>query len=223
MVRQSRRYRNCVLMRDLRSSLQSHAALVSNNLQTLAQQLAQQQPLLSSLIAHPLPTFPNHQTHIVEQMLRTKLEPDVKEWVEKGEEMTVQGQSLCILSDRQRDELWQWAPSAANLEARKQKWGADYTLAEQEKGVEWVQTGLTRQLLEPADGAGDEEGEYDEVTDDEAVGDEDEDEDKMDVVEIRSNPGGGGMVQTAVSSPPATPQMPLATIHRFTITGKLGQ
>ena len=146
-------------------------------------------------------------------MLRTKLEPDVEDWVEQGAKK-ISKESVGALSDRDRNELWQWAPSAANAEARRQKWGADYTLAEKEAGVEEVVTGLRRELVVPPDETEEEDEEYEEVTEEE----EDEEADKMDV-ETRQKPNVSGQ---AASSRPAASSMPLNSIHKFMVTGKTG-
>jgi len=200
-----------------RSSLQSHSALVSNSLQAIAQELSEHHTLLSSLIVHPLPQFPNQQVHILEQMLRTKLEPEVDEWVKHGQEMVQTKPKDRALSDRDRNALWQWAPNAANGELRKQKWGADYTLAEKEQGVDKVVTGLKRELAEPpGEVSEDDDEEYEEVTDD------DEEEDAMDVVEVRAEAGGQGVEMGVASRRPTAPQMPLESIHKFMMTGKMG-
>lgn len=203
-----------------RSALQSHSALLSDNLQALSQQLAEQQHLFSALAVYPLPQFPNHQNHILEQMLRTKLEPDVKEWVDQGEQEAGSSTAPGTLSEQDRNELWEWAPSAAQTEARKEKWGADYTLAEKETGIDQVVTGLNRVLIEPPDGPEEEEEEYEEVTDEEEDENEDEEEkDKMELVETPAKAGPAG--NEASVSKATTPPMPLNSIHKFMITGKI--
>jgi len=153
-------------------------------------------------------------------MLRVKLEPDVQEWVERGQEIAqVSPPTLAAgLSTSDRNELWEWAPGAANAEARKQKWGADYTLAEKEQGIENVATGLKRELVEPPDDFTEaEDEEYEEVTDEDDEGQGDQ----VDVVEVRSKPGGQGL-EVGLSTRPIVPQMPLETIHKFMMTGKAG-
>jgi mediator of RNA polymerase II transcription subunit 8 len=207
----------------LRSSLQSHSALISNNLKNVSEQLAEHQELLSSIVVYPLPQFPGRtQEHILQQLLRTKLEPEVEEWVERGQEIahTASSDLSLRLSDSDLDQLWESAPQDASKEGMKQKWGADYTLAEVQMGVEHVKTGLKRELKIPEDDneetvEDDEEGEED-ATDEE---DDDADNDKMDVVEIRRKPGGSGLQYEVSDRPPIAPPMPLENVFRFMMTG----
>ena len=167
---------------------------------------------------HPLPQFPNHQAHVIEQMLRTKLEPDVEDWVEQGQQHSMLASDQA-LSGTQLNEFWQWAPGVANAEARKQKWGADYTLAEMKAGTDTVVTGLRRTLVEPPDETGDDEGdEYEEITDEEEGDEHDEDEgDKMDVVESQAGRLAARPVALLIQ-----PKMPLTSIHKFMVTGTVG-
>lgn len=124
------------------------------------------------------------------------------------------------LNDADRDALWRWAPGAANAEARKQKWGADYTLEEKQTGIENVRTGLRRELIEPPDDDGadddddDDEEEYDEVTDD-----EDDSEDKMDLEQSKPEPRQSSTESKPPPSLQAT-QMPLTALHKFMTTGR---
>lgn len=202
------------------SSLQSHCGLISSNLQAVAKLLADNQQLLSSLVAYPLPQFPSAQAHLLEHLLRTKLEPEVEDWVEKGQEI-VQTTSLgrtIALSEAERDELWQWAPIAANDEIRKQNWGGDYTMAEKELGVENVVTGLKRQLQEPPDP--DEQDDGDGVEDEE--GDEEEDGDDADddvIVEVRRRPNASSLESASSTTKRSAPTMPVEKIFRFMVTG----
>jgi mediator of RNA polymerase II transcription subunit 8, fungi type len=183
-------------------------------LQAVAKQLADNQQLLSSLVAYPLPQFPSTQVQVLEHLLRTRLEPEVAEWVEKGQEISSQHAQARYtgLSEYDRDGLWQWAPIAANDEIRKQNWGGDYTMAEKQSGIESVETGLKRELQEPLDPDEQDEGEGGEES-------EEEDEDEADVVEIRRKQNAPGLefdVTTAKRSPP---QMPMENIFRFMLTG----
>ena len=106
------------------------------------------------MVVYPLPQFPGRtQEHILQQLLRTKLEPEVDDWVERGQEITQKSptESSYRLSNNDLDELWEWAPQDATKEGMKQKWGADYTLAEIQMGVDKVKTGLERELKVPED------------------------------------------------------------------------
>ncbi|KIW98903.1 uncharacterized protein Z519_00566 [Cladophialophora bantiana CBS 173.52] len=202
------------------SALQLHANLVSNNLQTIASQLAEHRDTYQSTVAFPTPQFPGTQrSFILETLLRTKLEPDVEEWIEAGENVSAQQHKTTFrgLSDDDRNALWQWAPGVANGAARKQKWGADFTLEEKQKGVENVATGLRRQLVEPPDDEGEEEPEEEEdefeISDEE---DEGEDGDKMDV-EKQPPKTEASPASTAL---PTAGQMTLGALHKFMTTGR---
>ncbi|OAL31600.1 hypothetical protein AYO20_08143 [Fonsecaea nubica] len=204
-------------------ALQLHANLVSNNLQTIVSQLAENRDTYQSTVAFPTPKFPGAQrAFILETLLRTKLEPNVEEWVEEGENINAQQHKATFrgLSDNDRNGLWQWAPGAANAAARKQKWGADFTLDEKQKGVEKVSTGLRRELVEPADDEGDdgpeEEEEY-EVSDEEG---EDEDADKMDVEQQAPKVEANTASTETRSALPTASQLSLEALHKFMTTGR---
>ncbi|KAI5294944.1 mediator of RNA polymerase II transcription subunit 8 [Ascosphaera acerosa] len=67
------------------TSLQSRAAIISNNLSALSQHLSDNSALLSSLLAYPTPDYPGRsQAGILSQLMRTKLEPAAEDWIEKG-------------------------------------------------------------------------------------------------------------------------------------------
>jgi hypothetical protein len=171
-------------------------------------------------------------------LLRTKLEPDVEEWFEEGQKYASSSRSSgaisaagaglhgnTILREDDRTELWSWAPRAANKEARKQKWGADYTLAEVQGGVSNVKTGLKRELIEP-------EGDEDMDDDEDLLDDEDEnDADDADEVDgdgdaegmaVTSQPGKRMSSTGAGSKEKILRQMPMESVHRFMTTGKVG-
>lgn len=198
-----------------RSSLQSHSGLISSNLQAVAKQLADNQQLLSSVVAFPLPLYPSAQAHLLEHLLRTKPEPEVEEWIEKGQQIAQKyspGRDNG-LSESDRDKLWEWAPVAANDEIRKQNWGGDYTMAEKQSGIENVETGLRRELQEPPD--------LDEQADAEGADEseeDDEDEDEEEIVQVRRKSNAPGL-EFDVSTKPAAPPMPIENIFRFMVTG----
>ena len=156
----------------------------------------------------------------MQMLLRTKLEPDVEEWVEKGQSLAKDANMTTqMLGDKERAELWHWAPGAANSLARKQKWGADYTLAEVQSGIEHVVTGLKRELVEPPP---------DEDTDDEDdfFGDDDEDEDDEEAgsmdIDTQSSAVGASHQTAPKTGQQESTQMPMESVHRFMITGKVG-
>ena len=196
----------------------------------MAQLFTEHHALLASTLVFPSPQFPGRtQEHILQQMLRTKLEPNVEDWVERGQDIARNSSkpSTQGLPERDLISFWQWAGKAANDEARRQKWGADYTLAEKQMGVDNVKTGLQRTLAEPPDDES-EEAEDDDADEEEGSGGEDEDEeedeeeeeqeDKMDVQEVRRKSGAPGL-EYLISTRPTAPQMPLENIFRFMMTG----
>ncbi|KAJ5225255.1 hypothetical protein N7468_006480 [Penicillium chermesinum] len=220
-----------------RSSLQSQATIISNNLVSVSEHLSDHRDLLSSLVAYPGPDYPGRtQAGILEQLLRTKLDPRVEDWVARGraagsgstpasafttsDAASVPAPSALAandfkpLSDAELAELWAWAPVEANQEARRRNWGGNFTLEEREAGIENVVTGLKRQL---EDDEGDEE-------DEEEEGDGDaEGEDEMEIVGVRRR-SGAGTVEFDVAAPhhhKAEPVVPLPEILRYMTTGRM--
>ncbi|OJD19894.1 hypothetical protein AJ78_00088 [Emergomyces pasteurianus Ep9510] len=210
------------------SSLQSQATIISNNLLNVSQQLTDHHDLLSSLVAYPTPQFPGRtEAAMLSQLLRTKLEPRVEDWVSQG--LSIGNADATMLktglTERQLADLWQWAPVEANMEARRRNWGGDYTLEEKEMGVKNVVTGLRRRLSE--EDSGSESGSEDEEAESEGeAGRKGEGEGSgMEVVGVHRRPGGGG-VQFDISRegghmPPApmSPALPLEDVFRFMMTG----
>ncbi|KAL1966414.1 hypothetical protein VTN77DRAFT_4556 [Rasamsonia byssochlamydoides] len=189
------------------SSLQSQANIISNNLNSISSQLSQHHELLSSLVAYPGHSFPGRtEAGILEQLLRTKLDPRVEDWVARGR--TAGAAALGDkdgLSEEELNELWEWAPIEANIEARRRNWGGNFTLEEKEMGIQNVVTGLRRQLE-------DEEFEEEE---------EEEEEDEMEIVgeqrklvepDVPTEKG-------QVPAKPAVPALPLDQIFRYMMTG----
>jgi mediator of RNA polymerase II transcription subunit 8 len=192
-----------------RSSLQSQANIISNNLNTISSQLAEHHELLSSLVAYPGPSFPGRtQSGILEQLLRTKLDPRVEDWVTRGRSAgatTLKEQNG--LSEEELAELWAWAPIEANQEARSRNWGGNFTLEERAMGIQNVVTGLKRQLE-------DEESEEEDEEEDE------EDADEMEIVESQGNLEGAGVEDgQRIPSKSLEPALPLEEIFRFISTG----
>lgn len=144
----------------------------------------------------------------------------MEEWIEEGEKIDGQQHKGVQrgLSDADRTALWQWAPGAANREARKQKWGADYTLEEIRRGVQKVTTGLRRELVEPQDDEG-EEDDDEEEDEEEYEASDDEDADKMDMEQTKTQgKPGGSLADTTLQV--AADQMPLDSIHKYMTTGR---
>lgn len=196
--------------------MQSQASIISNNLVNISTQLSEHHELLSSLVAYPAPSFPGTtQQGVLEQLLRTKLDPRVQDWVEKGLKAgTKPAEENRGLSEAELEELWAWAPIEANQEARRRNWGGNFTLEEREAGIQNVVTGLSRQL-----------DDYEsEESDEEEDEDEDADEDKMEIVGVHRRPGVSGVEFDITSEkhqkPNAvSPAMPLTDVFRYMMTG----
>ncbi|EED16260.1 RNA polymerase II mediator complex component Med8, putative [Talaromyces stipitatus ATCC 10500] len=203
------------------SSLQSQASIISNNLINICSQLAEHQELLSSLVAYPAPSFPtNTQQGVLEQLLRTKLDPRVEDWVTRGR---IAGTEASLkenggLSDADLAELWSWAPVEANQEARRRNWGGNYTLEEKELGIQNVVTGLKRALPDDDDEEDeDEDEEFEDVNEDGG--------ENMEIVGVHTRPGAGGVEfdiaggRDHVPSASASPALPLDEVFRYMMTG----
>jgi mediator of RNA polymerase II transcription subunit 8 len=212
-----------------RSSLQSQASIISNNLLSVSEQLSEQRDLFTSLVAYPSPEYPGRtQAPTLEQLLRTKLDPRVEDWVARGRaagtegglsQSTIPSPSRLVeaesadhkLSEAELAQLWEWAPLEANQEARRRNWGGNFTLEERESGIQNVVTGLRRQL---EDDLGSEE--------EESEG-EGEEEEEMDIVGVhRKSVGGGLEFDIAVRHPhPVQPFVPLDDILKYMTTGRM--
>ncbi|KAL2818775.1 mediator of RNA polymerase II transcription subunit 8 [Aspergillus cavernicola] len=222
-------------------SLQSQASIISSNLLTLSTHLSENHDLLRSISAYPSPEFPTR-THgnTLEQLLRTKLDPRVEDWVGRGRKsdnnntdmglwgtltsnsaagLSSTGQGLsgegnvARLSEGDLAALWEWAPVEANSEARRRNWGGDFTLEERERGVQSVAAGLgLRRVLEDDEDESEEE-------------EEEEEEDEMEVVGVRKSVTGSGFeFDIAAASGGArqegvAPVVPLDDILRYMTTG----
>lgn len=161
---------------------------------------------------------------VLQQLLRTRLEPAVDDWIEHGQSVAqeVLNTDLSGGPNKELQQLWEWAPTAASEQAQKQKWGADYTLAEIESGIESVVTGLKRTLTIPEEADSDEaedEDEEDEDDDDDDDGDGDENEDVEMAglgVNVKSLDSGH---QTTDMAETQIPPMPLDNIFRYMMQG----
>ncbi|MCJ1287449.1 mediator of RNA polymerase II transcription subunit 8 [Xylographa opegraphella] len=205
-------------------SLQSVAAIISQNLASVSQLLSSHQDLFASMVVYPLPEFPGQtQEELLGQLLRKKLEPNVEDWVAEGRQTAseVTGQDINgTLQQSELHDLWSWAGMAANEEARKHTWGGDYTLEERELGVENVITGLRRKLNADPDDSSDEED------DDEAAADE-ADPDEMEIVGVHRKESGDDLEfdmqpesEDILSKINAT-AMPIDDTFRFMMTGAM--
>ncbi|KAL2870269.1 RNA polymerase II mediator complex subunit MED8 [Aspergillus lucknowensis] len=212
-------------------SLQSQASIISSNLLTLSTHLSENHALLRGISAYPAPEFPT-KTHAntLEQLLRTKLDPRVEDWVSRGrraDENLVTGATTGTtagmtagagggLSEGDLAALWEWAPVEANSEARRRNWGGNFTLEERERGVQSVAAELgLRRVLE--DEGSEEEDEEEE---------EEEEEDEMEVVGVRKSVSGTGFEFDIAAAPGVAaqeggvaPVVPLDEILRYMTTG----
>lgn len=125
--------------------------------------------MLSSISALPAPEFPT-KTHgnTLEQLLRTKLDPRVEDWVARGRKADIPTSTSTAafgsgfgsssappfqiggvgaggsggegqgLSEGDLAALWEWGPVEANAEARRRNWGGNFTLEERERGLQSV-------------------------------------------------------------------------------------
>ncbi|CEJ55503.1 hypothetical protein PMG11_01756 [Penicillium brasilianum] len=213
-----------------RSSLQSQASIISNNLISVTEHLSDHRDLLSSIVAYPGPEYPGRtQEAMLQQLLRTKLDPRVDDWVARGRAAGTESSQSALdssrtipnpsaaantttkqLSEAELKELWEWAPIEANQEARQRNWGGNYTLEEREAGIQNVVTGLRRQL------------EDDDASEDEEEDEEDDGEDEMDIVGVHRKSGGGFEFDIAPHHTHAVhPVVPLDQILRYMTTGHM--
>lgn len=188
-----------------RTSLQSLATIISQNLLSVSQHLSTHRDLFASIAVYPLPEFPGRtEENLLGQLLRKKLEPNVEDWVDQGRKAASElhgGQKG--LTEEGMVELWDWAGRAANEEARRREWGDDFTLEEREMGVENVVTGLRRKLDQD-----------DEESDEEEGGGENGTSDKMDI-DRNSDPAKSELEPFQTNRPP----LPMDDILRFMSTG----
>ncbi|KAL4948640.1 mediator of RNA polymerase II transcription subunit 8 [Aspergillus filifer] len=207
------------------SSLQSQASIISSNLQSLSTHLSENHDLLRSISALPSPEFPTRtQATTLEQLLRTKLDPRVDDWVARGRKAdtavtnpsppfsagllagssAVGNANMNELNKSDLAALWDWAPVEANSEARKRNWGGNFTLEERERGIEEVvaELGLKRVL-----------------EDDEESEEEDED-DEMDLGGFEK-PADAGPDSAVPGAGEQGPVVPIDDILRYMTTGVL--
>ncbi|MCJ1394263.1 mediator of RNA polymerase II transcription subunit 8 [Xylographa bjoerkii] len=222
-VARAKRYTEADYVHD-RASLQSVAAIISQNLATVSQHLSTHQDLFASMVVYPLPDFPGQtQEALLGQLLRKKLEPNVEDWVAEGRHTAGENRLQGVNGTLQQSELqdlWSWAGMAANEEARKHTWGEDFTLEEREMGVENVVTGLRRKLKEDPDESSDDD------EDEEAVEFE-ADADEMEIVGVHRKESGDGLEFDLQPESEDTPvdfnvnAMPINDTFRFLMTGTI--
>ncbi|KAE8152623.1 mediator of RNA polymerase II transcription subunit 8 [Aspergillus avenaceus] len=192
------------------NSLQSQASIISKNLLSVSDHLSDNRELLTSLVAYPGPEYPSRtQANTLEQLLRTKLDPRVDDWVARGRKAGASAlEDKGTLSEADLAELWDWAPVEANEEARQRNWGGNFTLEEREAGVQNVVTGLRRVLEDEGDESSEEE---------------EGEEDEMEVVGVRRQSTGAGfefdIAPASAHQKPVEPVVPLDGILRYMTTG----
>ncbi|PWY93526.1 hypothetical protein BO94DRAFT_621915 [Aspergillus sclerotioniger CBS 115572] len=207
------------------TSLQSQATIISNNLLTISDHLSDNRDLLANVVAYPDASYPSRvptNNVALEQVLRTKLDPRVEDWVARGRRAgTTDSAALGHgqgLTEQALADLWDWAPVEANQEARRRNWGGDYTLEEREMGIEKVVTGLARVLDD------DDDDDEDQSDSEEGEGEADE----MEIVGVRRRSGAGAGLEFDIAAANATPGagpkvvapvVPLDEILRFMTMG----
>ena len=182
------------------------------------------------MTAYPLPEFPGRtQEHILQQMLRTRLEPNVEEWVQQGQSIAQSASSPFSgeLSDTDLNSFWKWVPESYSRIGKKQRWGKDFTLEEVRTGIESVETGLKRKLEEPEEHEIGPETEDDEMQtrvplpgeeDDEADEESEDEEEEAERVEAYRK---SDVLASGMSATPSVPPMPLDKILQFMMTGSV--
>ena len=202
-----------------RPSLQSVAAIISQNLASVSQQLKTHHELFASMSVYPTHEYPGQtQEEVLSQLLRKKLEPNVQDWAAEARKIAAEQTSSSGLKQSEFQELWSSAGLAANEQARKHTWGGNYTLDEIQMGVENVVTGLRRKLKVDPDESSDEDEDETAV---EAVGDDDE----MEIVGVRRKSTGDGvefdLAKGSQHPAPevATAALPVNSTFRFLMTG----
>jgi mediator of RNA polymerase II transcription subunit 8 len=206
----------------LRTSLQSTAAIISQNLASVSQQLSTHHDLFASMSAYPTHEFPGMtQESVLNQLLRKKLEPNVEDWVNEGRSIATQANEgpNRPFDQSELENLWSWAPAAANERARTHKWFGNYTLEEKEMGIENVVTGLKRKLKEDPDDSSDEDEEEEAIQD---GGDPNE----MEIVGVHRKSTGQGLEFDITTNPARTellgnarPALSIDDTFRFLMTG----
>lgn len=174
---------------------------------------------MASLVAYPLPQFPGRYYEAeLQNMLRTRLETRVEDWVAHGTELagslTADGHSL---NPEKLRHLWNWAAPEANEIAQQNIFFHNYTAAEKETGIENVVTGLKQQPIDDTEEDGSEE---------DNEGDEEEDHDEENTDDQDKMKTSDGSQRKSTSKPSATaaphvPPIPIDKVLRFVTTGAM--
>lgn len=167
---------------------------------------------LTASHAYPLPHFPGHtREELLNQLLRKRLEPRTEEWlkqydtarrpsVNNTQSTTGEPRPVHRAPDSQLlRELWSAAGPKSNAIVKSMvengSFDDDFTIEEQERGIETVNTGLQRNLVEDE-------------------GDEAEDTDMIDGTSSQES-----SQRKTVSAMPEQSPVPIENILRFISTG----
>jgi len=199
----------------------------------LVAELNSHQALLNTRVLIPAPPFAaKHHVETLGNLFRSKMEPNVEDWEQQHLRMAQEKESkqdrekkeanYSTLSERDRSDLWDWAPQAAQREAMSHVWfQADYTKAEKDAGIESVVHGLNRDLQVPELPDADEDESEDE--EDEFEDGDDNQPEKMDLDIARPNsqpPATATATATATEGPPQQP-IKMDKILRFMTKGEM--
>jgi mediator of RNA polymerase II transcription subunit 8 len=153
-----------------RESIQTSAAILGNNINSIVEQLSRNADSLNRTVVYSSTNYPGRtQEGLLGQLLRKKLEPQVESWVDEGrkiQESTKQEAPGDRKGDEDIEELWEWGKDWIGGRVATyilEEAGDSYTAEEREMGIENVNIGLRRKPDE-------EDSDEDE--------DEDDDEDK---------------------------------------------
>lgn len=187
------------------------------------------QDLLSQIVLVPGLNFPaKYQRNLLEGLLRSKMEPRIEDWEhqhlkaahEKENRLDQERRdgNMSSLSEKDRQELWNWAAPAAQGELEKHVWFiADYTMAEKEAGIEKVVHGLRRPLVVPELPDPDEENA--EGDEDELFEDVEEGADAQDAMEVDDTKPQNQMATAPAGVRSTQRPMAMDKIHRFMTKG----
>jgi mediator of RNA polymerase II transcription subunit 8 len=146
-----------------RTSIQTYAAILASNIQSLTSHLSKHSELFSKTVVYPSTNYPGRtQEALLLSLLGKKLPPQVETWVEEGREMHAEETA----DKANEQELWTWANEWIGARVAKyamEEAGDNYTVEEREMGIENVNTGLRRKLEDDEDDDEDEDEEMEDA------------------------------------------------------------
>jgi mediator of RNA polymerase II transcription subunit 8 len=186
---------------------------VEYNLRKVGDSMMSFQNVFATAHAYPLPQFPGtSQEHLLQMLLRKKLEPRAEDWLEEAlqwhtahQEGNADKGATDRLDMEQLKTLWDWARPLTNEIANgldeEDVFRDNFTIAERQAGIENVNTGIRKNL--------------------DIYGEEDEDEDDD------NSDAGAAMIgvestSKAKRAPVLSPQqapLPLVDLLRFMSSG----